>query len=60
MLPLLFGELRPLAQASDLAMAEILWTYPEPKNRDFADFERRATVQREALVARGVNAAPIN
>lgn len=43
-----------------MAMAEILWTYPEPKNRDFADFERRATVQREALVARGVNTAPIN
>ena len=42
-----------------MAMAEILWTYPDPKIRDFEDFKRRATVRREEMVARGINAAPL-
>ena len=42
-----------------MAMAEILWTYPDPKIRDFEDFKRRATVRREEMVARGINAAPV-
>ena len=42
------------------AMAEVLWTYPDPKRRDFADFKRRAAIHRDAMVARGINAAPIN
>lgn len=42
-----------------LAMAEVLWTYPDPKKRDFADFKRRAAIHRDAMVARGINAAPI-
>ena len=42
-----------------LALAEVLWTYPDPKKRDFADFSRRAAIHRDAMVARGVNAAPI-
>ena len=42
-----------------LALAEVLWTYPDPKKRDFAEFERRAAKHRDAMVARGVNAAPV-
>ena len=42
-----------------LALSEVLWTYPDPKKRDFEGFKRRAEVRREALVASGVNAAPI-
>ncbi len=42
-----------------MAMAEILWTYPDPKIRDFEEFKRRATVRREEMVARGINAAPV-
>ena len=42
-----------------LAMSEVLWTYPDPKKRDFADFKRRAAIHRDAMVARGINAAPI-
>ena len=40
-----------------LALAEVLWTYPE--KRDFADFVRRAEACRERLVAAGVNAGPV-
>lgn len=43
-----------------LALAEVLWTYPAPKKRDFAEFKRRAAVRRDAMAARGVNAAPVN
>ena len=39
------------------AMAEILWTAPEP--RDFADFARRAAVERKRLISMGVNCAPL-
>ena len=42
-----------------LATAEVLWTYPDPKKRNFADFERRAKIRRDDMVARGFNAAPI-
>ena len=42
-----------------LATAEVLWTYPDPKKRNFADFLRRAKIRRDAMVARGINAAPI-
>lgn len=42
------------------AMAEVLWTYPDPKKRDFADFKRRVAIHRDAMVARGINAAPVN
>ena len=40
-----------------LAMAEILWT--APAKRDFADFERRAAVERGRLISLGVNCAPL-
>jgi hexosaminidase len=42
-----------------LAMAEVLWTYPDPQKRDFAEFKHRAAIHRDAMAARGVNAAPI-
>ena len=42
------------------AMAEVLWTYPAPKKRDFSDFKRRAAIHRDDMVKCGVNAAPIN
>lgn len=42
-----------------LAMSEVLWTYPDPQSRDFADFSRRAAIRRDAMVSRGVNAAPV-
>ena len=40
-----------------LALAEVLWSYPE--KRDFADFVRRAEECRERLFAAGVNAGPV-
>lgn len=40
-----------------LAMAEVLWSYPE--RRDFADFVRRAETCRERLVASGITAGPV-
>ena len=40
-----------------LAMAEILWSSPEP--RDYGDFLRRAKIHRSRLVRGGVNSAPV-
>ncbi len=40
-----------------LAMAEILWSSPEP--RDYGDFLRRARIHRSRLVRGGVNSAPV-
>ena len=42
-----------------LALAEVLWTYPDPDKRDFDDFKRRVEIRRDEMVARGVNAAPV-
>ena len=42
-----------------LALAEVLWTYPDAQRRNFAEFARRAAVRREEMAARGVNAAPV-
>ena len=42
-----------------MAMAEVLWTYPDMKKRNYMEFKRRAAVCREEMVKRGVNAAPI-
>ena len=39
------------------AMSEILWS--APVKRDFADFRRRAAVERGRLVAMGINCAPL-
>ena len=39
------------------ALAEVLWTYPA--RRDFAAFAARMETRRAALVAQGVNAAPV-
>ena len=39
------------------AMSEILWT--APAKRDFADFERRAAIERKRLISMGVNCAPL-
>ena len=40
------------------AIAEALWT--APKTRDYADFRRRMTRQRERLLADGINCAPLD
>ena len=42
-----------------LATAEVLWTYPDPAKRDFAEFSRRAKAQRRWMFARHVNCAPV-
>ena len=41
-----------------LALSEVLWTYPDPKKRDFAEFSQRAAVHRKRLIRSGVNCAP--
>ena len=56
-LPGCFCHRRP--DEGGLALAEVLWSYPDPQKRDFADFKRRAAIHRDAMVARGINAAPI-
>ena len=42
-----------------LAIAEVLWTYPDPKKRDFAGFLARAGECRRRLVSAHVNCAPL-
>lgn len=42
-----------------LALSEVLWTYPDPKKRDFAEFSQRAAVHRKRLIRSGVNCAPL-
>jgi len=39
------------------AMAEILWTNPQP--RDFGDFRRRVIEHRKRLIAMHVNCQPV-
>lgn len=41
------------------AIAEILWTYPDSKTRDYKEFRKRVTVLRKAMKKRGVNVATI-
>ena len=41
------------------ATAEILWTNPDPKKRDFAEFSARAAEHRRRLVQEHVNCAPM-
>ena len=40
-----------------LAMAELLWANPQP--RDFADFRKRVAIHRKRLVRAGVNCQPL-
>ena len=42
-----------------LALAEVLWTYPAPAKRDFAEFSKRAAVHRLRLIRAHVNCAPL-
>ena len=42
-----------------LALSEVLWTYPDPLKRDFAEFRSRAAAMRRRLIASGVNCAPL-
>ena len=42
-----------------LATAEILWTNPDPKKRDFAEFSARAAEHRRRLIREHVNCAPL-
>ena len=41
------------------AIAEVLWTYPDPTKRDFAEFSQRAAAHRKRLMRAGVNCAPL-
>ena len=42
-----------------LAMAEVLWTYPDPAKRDYREFAERAAVHRRRLIEDHVNCAPL-
>ena len=42
-----------------LALAEVLWTYPDPAKRDYAEFSRRAEEHRRRLLRDHVNCAGI-
>ena len=42
------------------AIAEVLWTYPDPKKRDFADFSARAAEFRRRLIGAHINCAPLS
>lgn len=42
-----------------LAIAEVLWTYPDPGKRDFAEFSARAKEHRVRLMLDKVNCAPL-
>ena len=42
-----------------LAMAEVLWSYPDPAKRDFAEFSVRAAEHRRRLIREHVNCAPL-
>ena len=41
------------------AMAEVLWTYPDPAKRDFNEFTERAAEYRRRLIHSHVNCAPL-
>ena len=41
------------------ALAEILWSYPDPDNRDLAEFSVRAEEHRRRLIREHVNCAPL-
>ena len=41
------------------AFAEVLWTYPDPAKRDFAEFSVRAAEHRRRLIDAHVNCAPL-
>ena len=41
------------------AMAEVLWTYPDPAKRDFKEFSKRAAEYRRRLIRSHVNCAPL-
>ena len=41
------------------AMAEVLWTYPDPAKRDFKEFASRAAEYRRRLIRSHVNCAPL-
>ena len=42
-----------------LALAEVVWTNPDPKKRDFAEFSLRAEEHRRRLIRDHVNCAPL-
>jgi hexosaminidase len=41
------------------ALAEVLWTYPDPARRDFAEFSIRAAEHRRRMIANHINCAPL-
>ena len=42
-----------------LALSEVLWTYPDPAKRNFAEFSQRAAAHRLRLIRAHVNCAPL-
>lgn len=42
-----------------LAIAEVLWTFPDIGKRDFAEFSRRAEIHQRRLSEKSVNCAPV-
>lgn len=42
-----------------LALAEVLWTFPDVGKRDFAEFSRRAEMHQRRLSEKSVNCAPV-
>jgi len=41
------------------ALAEVLWTYPNPAKRDFSEFSDRAAEYRRRLIRSHINCAPL-
>ena len=41
------------------AIAEVLWSYPDPSNRNYANFEARSAEHRRRLIRSHVNCAPV-
>jgi hypothetical protein len=39
--------------------AVVLWTYPDPARRDFAEFSIRAAEHRRRMIANHINCAPL-
>ena len=48
-----------LVKELGFALAEVLWTYPDPAKRDFKEFEERAANYRRRLIGAHVNCAPL-
>jgi len=50
---------KPYAGTALYSLAEVLWTYPSPARRDFAEFSARAAEHRRRMIANHINCAPL-